>query len=155
MSLPSISVRALALIVAGATLPLSGTPAFAQTTSTRPRGASAASRATVPPILTVRAARSVRHQIVRSDYAGIPIEKLSLTREIGYHDLNLDSPQGIVTLRRRIDMTARNACRQLSTLYVGDPNPSGVWTTTEQACVDNAIQGALVQLPSSLASAIR
>ena len=160
------SLRPLVLTVAAATLALSGTLAFARTastasttsTSTAPTPSTATagdahaipgSRATLQPIVTVRAARRVRHEIVGRDYAGVPIEQLSLTREVGYHDLNLNSPEGIVTLRHRIDMTARQACRELSSLYA-----SRVWTSTNRACVHDAIDGAVAQLPSSVAAAV-
>lgn len=148
--------HAAVLTLAGAALALCGTLANAQTGATGAAssdttlgGASQASHATTVPSVTVRANRMVRHQIVGSDYAGIPIEQLSLSRQIGYQDINIHSAKGVARLRHRIDRTARSACRELSTLY-----PNNVWTTSEGACVTNAVQSALQQLPSSVAAAV-
>jgi UrcA family protein len=94
----------------------------------------------------VRAQRMVRHQIVGRDYAGIPIEQLELSREVGYRDLNLKTTKGADELISRINNTARQACHQLSGLY-----PLAMWTTSNQMCVNQAEKMAMAQLPVSVA----
>jgi UrcA family protein len=99
--------------------------------------------------LTVQARRNARHQVVGQAYAGIPIEQVTLTRQIGYGDVDIHSPNGIVTLRRRIFRTAREACQQLSGVY-----PAAIWTSSDAECVNDAVDSALAQLPSNVAAAV-
>jgi len=96
--------------------------------------------------VTVRAHRMLRHKIVGQDYAGIPIEQVTLMREVNYHDLDLHTAKGAAELLHRINFTAREACHQLSSLY-----PNNVWTTSNADCVRTAIDQAQTQLPESVA----
>jgi UrcA family protein len=148
------NARVLATLL-GAALTLSATAALAQTATTKPLtpNSDADVQNAVPnqtaAEVTVRARRQARHQDIGRDYAGIPIEQLTLTREVGYRDIDIHSPKGIVTLRRRIFRTAQNACSELSNLY-----PVATWTSSNQECVDTAVNMALAQLPSNVAAAV-
>ena len=130
------------LVLAAAALTLASTAALAQGDA----AASGASHPSEQPDVTVRASRMVRHKVVGRDYAGIPIEQLSLTREISYHDLNLNSTKGAAELLRRVNDTAREACQELTSLY-----PLNLWTTSNQDCVHRAVRNAMMQLPESVA----
>lgn len=100
------------------------------------------------PQVTVQADRSVKHVTVGRTYSGIPIEELQLTRHVAYNDLNLRSPAGVEELKHRIKDSAEEACKQLSTLY-----PLEMWMTDNESCVKSAIDGAMAQLPSAVATA--
>lgn len=156
MTLKILRTAGPALLI-GAALTLSATAALAQSATTAPLTPNsnadvqnAASNQSVPSDeVTVRAAREARHQDLGKDYAGIPIEQLTLSREVGYGDIDIHSPRGVVVLRRRIMITAQNACMQLSNLY-----PVGAWTSTAQECVSTAFTSALSQLPANVAAAV-
>lgn len=141
----------------GAALTLSATAVLAQTATTQPLTPDSNSDVqNAPPEqtrtadeVTVRAAREARHQNIGKDYAGIPIEQVTLTREVGYRDIDIHSPGGITTLRRRIYLTARDACSELTNIY-----PITSWTSSNQECVDTAVNTALSQLPADVAAAV-
>jgi UrcA family protein len=141
----------------GAALSLSATAVLAQTATTRPLIPNSNSDVqNAPPDqsltadeVTVRAAREARHQNIGKDYAGIPVEQVTLTREVGYRDIDIHSPAGITTLRRRIYLTARDACAELTDIY-----PITSWTSSNQECVSTAVNTALSQLPSDVAAAV-
>lgn len=90
--------------------------------------------------VTVQAPRVVHHKIVGTN-AGITIEQLSLTREVSFADLNLDTPQGKVALHERIRNNAREACQELASLY-----PFALWTDDVETCVQNAMLTWMPQL---------
>ena len=146
-----------AAMLLGAALTLSATAALAQNpTGTTPTPHSNAdvqnanpNQTTVEDEVTVRASREARHQTVGRNYAGIPIEQVTLTREISYRDIDIHSPSGITTLRERIFTMARDACTELSNIY-----PVSVWASTNQECVTTAVTKALSQLPSEVAAAV-
>ncbi|HTT03696.1 MAG TPA: UrcA family protein [Steroidobacteraceae bacterium] len=149
-------VRVLTTLL-GAALTLSATAVLAQSATTRPLTPdsdsdvqnAAPSQTLTADEVTVRAAREARHQDIGRDYAGIPVEQVTLTREVGYRDIDIHSPAGITTLRRRIDRTARDACAELTHIY-----PISSWTSSNQECVETAVNNALSQLPSDVAAAV-
>jgi len=153
---PRLNPRSLVTVLLGAALTLSATAALAQSASDARTPHSNGDVQTTntnqtltTEEITVRARGEARHETVGKNYAGIPIEQITLTREVGYHDIDIHSPSGIATLRRRIDMTAQDACSELTGLY-----PHNVWSSTMQECVHRAVSSALEQLPSDVAAAV-
>jgi len=98
--------------------------------------------------VNIEASRSVNRKTVGMTYTGIPIEELQLTRRVGYSDLDLASPSGAKELEKRIEQTAREACKQLDSLY-----PLEVWLTDRETCVKQAIDGAMAQAKTAIAAA--
>ncbi|MFI4973511.1 MAG: UrcA family protein, partial [Caulobacterales bacterium] len=89
--------------------------------------------------VTVVAPHAVHQQVGRTSM-GVPIEIVSLTRHVGYGDLDLTTPSGVATFEKRISDTAKQACQQLDTLYPASlypPDPK------DQDCVATAIGGGM------------
>jgi UrcA family protein len=156
MTLKTLRTAGSTLLL-GAALILSATAALAQSATTAPitpnsnadvQNASPNQTVTGDEV-TVRARRAARQADIGKDYAGVPIEQLTLTREVTYRDIDIHSARGIVILRRRILLTAEHACAQLSTLY-----PVSAWTSSNQECVSTAVNTALAQLPANVAAAV-
>ena len=97
--------------------------------------------------ITVQAHHEVQKKQVGMTYTGIPIEQVSLSREVGYGDLNLKTAEGREKLDHRIKTVAREACKQLHTLY-----PLDTWTTDNRTCIADAVQGAMNQEKTVVAS---
>lgn len=156
MTLKTLRTAGSTLLL-GAALTLSATAALAQNATTAPITPNSnadvqnapPNQTVSPDEVTVRAARNAHREDLGKDYAGIPIEQLTLSREVGYGDINIHSARGIVVLRRRIMLTAQNACSQLSHLY-----PANAWTSTPEECVSTAFHTALAQLPANVAAAV-
>jgi UrcA family protein len=94
--------------------------------------------------VTVEAARTVRQ--TERTYTGTPVELISLTRRVSYSDLDLTSHAGATELEKRVNDTAKAACKQLDTLYPltspgGDP------------CVKNAVTDAMKQAHAAIDAA--
>jgi UrcA family protein len=90
--------------------------------------------------ITVEASHQVQKKQVGMSYSGIPIEQVKLSRQVGYHDLNLGTPAGAAELEKRIKTTAEEACKQLRTLY-----PLDTWETDTRTCVADAVSNAMMQ----------
>jgi UrcA family protein len=97
--------------------------------------------------ITVQAGHQVQKKHVGMSYTGIPIEQVSLSRQVGFRDLDLASPAGKSELDKRIKVVAKEACNQLRTLY-----PLEQWDTDNRSCVADAVQGAKTQEQTILAS---
>ncbi|HTV97995.1 MAG TPA: UrcA family protein [Steroidobacteraceae bacterium] len=97
--------------------------------------------------ITVEAQVEVHHKQVGTTYTGIPIEQVSLSREVRFTDLDLRTPNGRTMLNGRIESVARDACHQLQTLY-----PLEDWQTDNRTCVADAMRGARAQEHTILAS---
>src|SRR5579864_5180539 len=78
-------------------------------------GASTIAQQAANPEVKIEAARSVER--VGTSATGAPIEIVQLTRHVSYADLDLTTHRGALELERRINDTARAACKQLDTLY--------------------------------------
>ena len=100
--------------------------------------------------VTITASGVVKHKQVGVSYTGMPIEQLDLTRRVSYRDLNLRTAAGQEKLKHRIDYTAHEACKQLTALY-----PFALWRTSQADCVHTAINSAMAQLPTAVATAER
>ena len=156
MTLKTLRTAGSTLLI-GAALTLSATAALAQNATTVPLTPQSngdvqnapPDQAVPPDEVTVRAARQAHREDLGKDYAGVPIERLTLSREVSYRDIDIHTPRGIVLLRRRIMLTAQNACMQLSNLY-----PANAWVSTPQECVSTAFTTALAQLPANVAAAV-
>jgi UrcA family protein len=84
------------------------------------------------------AARGVQKKQVGMSYTDIPIKEVSLTRKVGFRDLDLASPSGKVELDKRIKAVAKEVCNQLKTLY-----PLEQLDTDTRTCIADAVQGAM------------
>lgn len=100
------------------------------------------------PQITVQASQKVKTKQVGITYTGIPIEQVQLTRHVGYGDLDLATPAGKAALEKRIKDTAKTACQQLSTLY-----PLEQWMTDNQTCIADAVNSAMTQEATIVATA--
>ena len=123
------------VVLTAVALAMTGTSAIAQQTETSE--------------VKIEASRSV--QRIGTSTIGAPIEIVQLTRRVNYADLDLATHRGALDLERRINDTAKAACKQLDTLY-----PLG---TTEgpgkegKSCVKAAVDSAMVQAQASIAAA--
>jgi UrcA family protein len=99
------------------------------------------------PKITVEADHVVQKRQVGRTYTGIPIEEVSLTRHVGFRDLDLNSPSGRAELDKRINDVAKEACKQLQQLY-----PLEQWETDTDTCIANAVKNAKAQEQAIVAS---
>jgi UrcA family protein len=99
------------------------------------------------PKVTIEAAHEVQKRRVGTSYTGIPIEEVSLTRHVGVSDLDLSTPTGRAELDKRIKEVAKEACKQLETLY-----PLEDWVTDRDTCIADAVKGAKAQEQQLLAA---
>jgi UrcA family protein len=100
----------------------------------------------LPADLTVLMPHVVRQEVART-HSGIPIEKLSLAREVDYGDLDLTTQSGVASLKGRIAATARQACAQLDALYPPTLYPP---ESTDQDCVKSAVNGGMAQATTAI-----
>jgi UrcA family protein len=100
--------------------------------------------------ITVQASQKVKTRQVEVSYTGIPIEQIQLSRRVGFGDLDVSIAAGRAALDKRIDATAKEACRQLSTLY-----PMEQWSTDNETCVAEAISAAMAQANTILAAQLK
>jgi len=99
------------------------------------------------PKITVEADHEVQKRQVGTTYTGIPIEEVSLTRHVGFRDLDLHNPSGRAELDKRIKQVAKEACKQLQQLY-----PLEEWETDTDTCIANAVKNAKAQEQAIFAS---
>jgi UrcA family protein len=112
-------------------------------------GASAIAQQTETSEVKIEAVRSV--QRVGTSTTGAPIEIVQLTRKVSYADLDLATHRGALELERRINDTAKAACKQLDALYpVSTSEGPG---TAGKSCVKDAVDGAMIQARASIAAA--
>ncbi len=101
------------------------------------------------PQVTVQASHQhVTKKIVGRSYSGIPIELVQLTRHVGYGDLDLAATAGAAELKKRIEATAHEACKQLDNLY-----PLEFSDTSDRQCIRDAVDGAMKQANQAIAAA--
>ena len=99
------------------------------------------------PKITVEADHEVQKRQVGTSYTGIPIEEVTLTRRVGFRDLDLNNPSGRAELDKRIKEVAKEACKQLEQLY-----PLEEWQTDTDTCIANAVKNARAQEQAIFAS---
>src|SRR3977135_1558096 len=76
------------------------------------------------PQITVQASHEVQRKQV-----GIPVEEVSLSRHVGFRDLDLTTAAGKDKLDKRIKVVAKEACNQIQKLY-----PLEQWDTDIRTC---------------------
>ena len=87
---------------------------------------------------TVTAPRAVHVEQSGRTYSGIPIETVTLNREVGYADLDLKTEVGKDKLKSRIKKVAEEACDQLNRLY-----PAAEYPPVDSTdCVGQAVASA-------------
>ena len=95
--------------------------------------------------ITVTAPRTIHEQVDRSSMTGAPIERITLTRQVSYADLDLSKTVDANMLKARIADKAIEACKQLDSLYPLLPKDSD--------CVTKATDGAMEQADAAIAAA--
>lgn len=108
-----------------------------------------ASLAAITPAVAQQAAEvTVMRQEVGRTYSGIPIEVISLMRQVDYRDLDLATQSGVETLKGRIAETAKQACAQLDTLYPANGDPLD---PPDQDCVKSAFDDGIAHARVAIA----
>jgi UrcA family protein len=102
------------------------------------------------PQITVQASHEVQRKQVGMSYTGIPVEAVSLSRHVGFRDLDLTTAAGKDELDKRIKAVAKEACDQIQKLY-----PLEQWNTDTRTCIADAVKGAMAQEQTILASSSR
>jgi UrcA family protein len=95
----------------------------------------------------VQATHDFQKKQVAMSCAGIPIEEVSLSRHVGFSDLNLKTPAGKDELDKRIKAVAKEACEQIKKLY-----PLEQRDTDTRICITDAVKGATEQEQTIFAS---
>jgi UrcA family protein len=90
--------------------------------------------------ITIVAPRVVQRKVVGRTTIGAPIEVISLSRPVSYADLDLSTQEGRAELRKRIENTAKAACKELDVMY---PDSMFQPIPAEQNCVKNASSQAM------------
>jgi UrcA family protein len=102
------------------------------------------------PQITVQASHEVQRKQVGMSYTGIPVEEVSLSRHVGFRDLDLTTAAGKDELDKRIKAVAKEACNQIQKLY-----PLEQWDSDTRTCIADAVKGAMAQEQTILASSSR
>ena len=77
-----------------------------------------------------------------------PIQVFTLSHPVGYSDLDLRTYAGVKTLEKRVQDSAKAACRELNAKFPLDPRESS-------SCARRARSGAMVQVRAAIAAAAR
>lgn len=97
------------------------------------------------PTITIGAGVMTRTPLGTSS-SGVPLEEITVTHRVSYADLDLATQAGAAELKRRVEATARAACRQLDELYPLEAKNIRECTRISLAKaspqVENAIAGA-------------
>lgn len=81
---------------------------------------------------------------------GIENQRLQLSQNISYADLNLTSPAGEDELKARVRDAANTICQRLGQ---ADPDPTAIAEQQDQTnCVNNAVYDAMTQVRHARAS---
>ena len=97
--------------------------------------------------ITVVAPRLIKQESGRTA-AGSKVELISLTRHVVFSDLNLAMHNDVMTLEKRVNDVARDACDALAKMYpLSDPNTPN--------CVEQAVKDAKPQIDRLAASAAK
>jgi len=122
---------------------IAGVPAIAQQTSAKPEPRTE---------ITVIAPYVVRHQVVGRETGGVhlPIEVISVSRNVSYADLDLAKHSDAAELEKRISDTAKAACDELNSLYPNNLYPP---VPSDQNCVKSARDQAMTVAKLVIAAA--
>lgn len=99
------------------------------------------------PTITIGAGTMTKTSIGTSS-SGIPLEEVTVTHRVSYSDLNLTTVAGAAELKRRVEATARAACKQLDELYPLEAKNA-------RECTKAAIAKASPQVENAIAGATR
>jgi UrcA family protein len=100
--------------------------------------------------ITIVAPYTVHRKIVGRTTAGIPVEEISLSRKVSFAGLDLTKHADVVEFEKRINDVAKEACKQLNTLYPEALYPP---VDTDLDCVKEAVADGLKQANRVIASA--
>jgi UrcA family protein len=98
-----------------------------------------------PPEITISAS-GLTKAVVGRTASGAAIEEVTLTRRVGYGDLDLAKTAGAAELQRRVDQTARDACKEIDDRYPFEDKQM-------KDCVKVAVDKAMVQVRAAIAAA--
>jgi len=98
-------------------------------------------------IVILEAPAVIRYPEAKSP-VGSPYEAVELTRRVSYADLDLSQSSDVKALENRVDVTAKETCRDLSEMFAP-------YMTTDQTntCVRRAVADAMDQVDSAVAMA--
>ena len=85
---------------------------------------------------------------------GAPIERTTLTRSVGYSDLNLGTYEGRSELRQRISEAALASCNELKLLAPLQTSEAAGAETVNQDCKKDAVKGAQAQVDAAIAAVL-
>jgi UrcA family protein len=91
----------------------------------------------------------VRTEVGRTNW-GVPVELVSLTREVGYADLDLSTPAGVAALKGRVQDMAKEACSELDHMF---PEGTNLPVPGDPDCVRAATSNSLAQVDMIVAAA--
>lgn len=98
-------------------------------------------------LATIKVEASViSKKVIETSASGIPTEEVSVTRWVGYEDLDLKTHAGATELKRRVEESARLACKQLDELYPLEQSEA-------PTCERDATAAAQEQVDKALAAA--
>jgi UrcA family protein len=110
--------------------------------------AGAASAAQQLEEITIEGSRMTKEVVGRSSSTGARIELVTLARHASYSDLDLSTHSGALELQKRVELTAKAACKELDQLF-----PFGVNSSNTRSCVSKATNSAKVQVQAAIQSA--
>ncbi len=138
MSVTSIRLLALAAGAAGALL--AGSAAIAQDTDNYNQAAY--NHEATEQVIVV--APTIRED--RSNAFGV-LNRVSMSRPVSYHDLDLTTRDGARELRERVRDTARDICQQLAEEYPVKQQPG------ETKCYEGALKNAMLRADAAIRQA--
>lgn len=134
------SIRLLALAASAAGALLAGSAALAQDTDNYNEAAYSAD----PTEQVIVVAPDIRED--RSGAFGL-LNKVSMSRPVSYHDLDLTTRDGARELRDRVRDTARDICQQLAEEYPYKQQPGST------KCYEGALKNGMVRADAAIRQA--
>lgn len=95
--------------------------------------------------VTVTVPRMVREKVVFPPTNSVPYERISMSREVSYADLDLKKETGAKELENRIKETAKAICSEIDLLFPG--------TQKDTSCVDVAVRRGMKQAHDAIMAA--
>lgn len=84
----------------------------------------------------------------RHSSTGAPVMNVTATRVVSYADVSLTTASGMKVLENRIQEAAKSACLELEQKY-----PVAAEGDTTRKCIDNAVDGAMVEARKAIDAA--
>jgi UrcA family protein len=88
----------------------------------------------------------INKKVIETSDIGIPTEEVTVSRRVGYSDLNLTTHLGTMALRERVKKAAELACKQIDELYPLERSEA-------PQCIKDAIAAADRQVDEAIAAA--